>query len=130
MAQIFLMILMVASLAGCSVGMAMSGKRDPNLGAIKVGSSRGEVDLHMGSTAIQTVTNTDGTRTDIYEYEIGNEPSSARAIGHGIMDVLTLGLWEIIGTPIEGFQGDKHRLVVVYDENDRVRSLNQISPKK
>ena len=48
-------------------------------------------------------------RVDLYEYEIGNKPSAGRAIGHGVMDILTLGLWEIIGTPIEGFQGEKKR---------------------
>lgn len=26
----------------------------------------------------------------------------ARAAGHGVMDVATLGLWEIVGTPVEG----------------------------
>jgi len=31
----------------------------------------------------------------------GGEPSTARAIGHGVMDVLTFGVWEIVGTPIE-----------------------------
>ena len=31
--------------SGCSVGMALSGKKDQNLGAIHVGSTRGEVEL-------------------------------------------------------------------------------------
>jgi hypothetical protein len=26
----------------------------------------------------------------------------ARAAGHGVLDVMTLGLWEIAGTPVEG----------------------------
>jgi hypothetical protein len=39
------------------------------------------------------------------------------------MDVLTLGVWEIVGTPIEGVQGDKYHATVVYDENDRVVDL-------
>ena len=25
-----------------------------------------------------------------------------RAVGHGALDVMTLGLWEVVGTPIEG----------------------------
>jgi hypothetical protein len=32
----------------CSVGMALSGSENPDLGAIKVGASRGEVELHLG----------------------------------------------------------------------------------
>jgi hypothetical protein len=34
------------------------------------------------------------------------------------MDVLTLGLWEIVGTPIEGFQGETHEVTVTYDQDD------------
>jgi hypothetical protein len=33
------------ALMGCFVGMAMIGKEDPNLGAFRVGSTRGEVEL-------------------------------------------------------------------------------------
>ncbi len=112
------------TLIGCSVGMAMSGKKDPNLGAFRVGSTRGEVELQLGSP-MSTTTTGEGRRVDLYEYEIGNEPSAGRAIAHGVMDVLTLGIWEIIGTPIEGFQGTKHRLTVTYDQEDRVMAINQ-----
>ncbi|MBI4685561.1 MAG: hypothetical protein HY755_10215 [Nitrospirae bacterium] len=111
-------------LSGCSVGMAMSGKQDPNFGAFRVGSTRGEVELQLGSSITSTTT-PDGKRIDIYEYELGNAPSAGRAIGHGVMDILTLGLWEVVGTPIEGFQGEKRRLFIVYDKNDRVEAINQ-----
>jgi hypothetical protein len=40
--------------------------------------------------------------------------------------VLTLGLWEIAGTPIEGVQGEKYTATVVYDENDRVIDLKTV----
>ena len=39
------------------------------------------------------------------------------------MDVLTLGIWEIVGTPIEGVQGEKYSATMVYDENDKVVDL-------
>jgi hypothetical protein len=112
---------------GCSVGMAMSGKEEPNLGAFRVGSPRGEVELQLGSP-VSTVTNPDGGQTDIYEYELGNKPSAGRAAAHAAMDVLTLGIWEIVGTPIEAFQGETHRLMIVYDAQDRVVSMNRAAP--
>lgn len=31
----------------------------------------------------------------------GGKPSPARATGHAALDVATLGLWEIVGTPAE-----------------------------
>jgi hypothetical protein len=118
---------LLIALMGCSVGMAMSGKEEPNLGAFRVGSPRGEVEIQLGSP-VSTVTNPDGGRTDIYEYELGNKPSAGRAAAHAAMDVLTLGIWEIVGTPIEAFQGETHRLMIVYDAQDRVVSMNRAVP--
>jgi len=105
----FALVSFCFALAGCSVGMAMSGKKDPNLGAFRIGSTRGEVELQLGSP-ISTTTTAEGRRVDLYEYEIGNEPSAGRAIAHGVMDVLTLGIWEIIGTPIRGLSGNEASL--------------------
>jgi hypothetical protein len=62
-------------------------------------------------------------RIDIYEYEIGNEPSAGRAVAHGFADVLTLGLWEIAGTPIEAVQGETYEATVMHDEPDRVAAI-------
>ena len=118
-----LLALVLIVLSGCSVGMAMSGKKEPNLGAFRVGSSRGEVELQLGSP-VSSATTPEGKRVDIYEYKLGNEPSAGRAIGHGVLDVLTLGLWEVAGTPIEGFQGEKKRLTIRYDAKDTVEAIN------
>jgi hypothetical protein len=97
-------------LQACSVGMAMSGDENPDLGAIRVGASRGEVELHLGSPIKTTP-------------PIGNAPSAGRAIGHGVLDVLTLGIWEVVGTPIEGVQGETYDATITYDENDKVADI-------
>jgi hypothetical protein len=110
---------------GCSVGMAMSGSQNPDLGAIRVGATRGEIELHLGSPIKSTLLD-DGHRADVYEYEIGNEPSAGRAAGHAVLDVLTLGIWEIAGTPIEGFQGEEYTATIYYDENDKVVDLRTL----
>jgi hypothetical protein len=112
-------IVLFGLLSACSVGMALSGGENPDLGAVKVGASRGEVEMHLGSPK-SSITLADGRRTDLYEYEIGNEPSAGRAIGHGAMDVLTLGLWEVVGTPIEGVQGERYHATITYDRDDKV----------
>jgi hypothetical protein len=103
-------------LTGCSVGMAVSGNHNPDLGAVHSGATRSEIEMHLGSPV--RVSSVNGYEAATYQYEIGNEPSAGRAIGHGVMDVLTLGLWEVIGTPIEGFQGETHEVTVTY-ENDQ-----------
>jgi hypothetical protein len=109
-------------LQACFVGMASSGSEKPDLGAIRVGPSRGEVELHLGS-AVKTTPLPDGRRADVYQYEIGNEPSAGRAVGHGVMDVLTLGIWEIVGTPIEAVQGETYSATITYDESDKVADI-------
>jgi len=103
-------------LSGCSVGMAMKGKRDPDLRVIRAGAHRAEIELQVGyPVSSQKI----GENTlDIYHYEVGNEPSAGRAMGHAAMDILTLGLWEVAGTPIEAVSGDKRAIAVTYDSND------------
>jgi hypothetical protein len=102
--------------------MAISGKNNPDLGAVKVGASRGEVEMHLGSP-VNSSTLENGNRVEIYEYQTGNEPSAGRAVGHAVMDVLTLGIWEIAGTPIEGFQGEKYRAIVIYGDDDKLTDI-------
>lgn len=116
-------LVFVLLLNGCSVYMAASGHKEPDLGAFSIGSTRAQVEAQLGN-AKGSETIEGGARRDLYEYTLGNEPSAGRAVAHGAADVLTLGLWEVIGTPVEaGSQGDKKQIRVVYDENDRVKSI-------
>ena len=118
-------------MTGCSVGMAMKGTKDPDLRVIRAGAHRAEIELQLGyPISSQKV----GENTlDIYEIEIGNNPSAGRAMGHAVMDIITLGLWEIAGTPIEATTGEKKGLAVTYDKDDiaiRVGSSAGAVPKK
>lgn len=100
----------------------MSGKKTPDMGIVKQNASRGEVELQLGAP-VSVVTLDSGNVINVYEYEVGNDPSAGRAVGHAAMDVLTLGVWEIVGTPIEGFQGDRRSVQVEYDSSDNVVSV-------
>jgi len=66
-----------------------------------------------------------GWKKCTYSYSLGDEGSAGRAIGHGAMDVLTLGIWELVGTPIEGCRGDKYQIAITFDENERVVDLKR-----
>jgi hypothetical protein len=116
-------IAIVGLLSGCSVGMALSGKNTPDLGVVKQNATRGEVELQLGPP-VQVTTLDSGHVVNMYEYEVGNDPSAGRAVGHAAMDVLTFGVWEIVGTPIEGFQGDKRQVQIEYDGSDHVVAVN------
>ena len=109
-------------LQGCSVGMAMSGKPEPNIGVLEVGTKRDIVLLNLGQPT-KTFAK-EGIRTDVFHLERGNQPSTGRAMGHAAMDVLTLGLWEVVGTPIEGFSGDTFTVSIEYDADERVTNIN------
>jgi len=117
--KLFIYAITIALLSGCSVGMAMSGKVTPDLGVVKQKATRGEVELQLGAP-VKVTTLDNGHVVNLYEYEVGNDPSAGRAVGHAVLDLLTLGIWEVVGTPVEGFQGDKRQLQVEYDENDRI----------
>ena len=114
--------LLFAIQCGCSVGMALHGKPEPNLGAIEIGQKRSIVLLNLGQPA-KTLQDEAG-RIDVFELERGNAPSAGRAVGHAAMDVLTFGAWEIIGAPVEGFIGDKFSLTIHYDNEDKVSKMS------
>jgi len=118
---VFHILLARLCLAGCSVGMAMSGKPDPNIGALDVGQSRDLVILNLGQPTKTLLA--ENKRTDVFVLERGNEQSIGRATGHAVMDLLTLGIWEVVGTPIEGFAGETLTLQIEYDEEDKVKSV-------
>jgi hypothetical protein len=114
---------MLFLLGGCSVAMALGGKKEPDLAAVRVGCSRGEVEQVLGKSK-QVASLENGQRMEVYNYETNHEPNPPRAITHGALDVFTLGIWEVVGTPIELNIGDKQSLCVVYGPDDRVVSLN------
>ena len=55
---------------------------------------------------------------------------AGRAVFHGAADVLTLGLWEVVGTPTEGaFNGTEMAYEVRYDKEDRVDQVIALKKK-
>lgn len=117
-------MLVALSLTGCSVGMALSGKETPDLAVVKVGAAKDDVDLQLG--APEQIEELDGgARKATYKYEVGNDPNAIRAIGHGALDVASVGLWEFIGTPIEASTGDEREVVITFDEDERVTRIEQ-----
>jgi hypothetical protein len=109
-------------IASCSVGMALSGKDDPNLSLVKVGASRSVIESQLGEPKSVKVSRYNTICT--YEYSFGDEPDKSRAFMHGTLDVLTLGIWEIAGTPIEGLRGNHYRTTIIYDNQDIATSIN------
>ena len=98
-------------LTACSVVMAAkSGGIDPK--EVSKCQTRACL-IAAGATPVDSEKNKYGKRTS--ESFQANMPtgSAARAAMHGILDVSTLGLWEVAGTPIEGVKGKKTKYVIV-----------------
>jgi hypothetical protein len=109
-------------LSGCSVGMAVAGKETPNLAACRVGATQADIQAELGRpTSSRVLENGDNVCT--YAYEVGNDPSAGRAVLHGGMDVLTFGLWELVGTPAEAMQGQKYEMTVTYDAEGNAKAI-------
>lgn len=121
-------LLVILLFTGCSVGMALHGKPEPNVGALVIGQERDIVLLNLGQPE-QTYFSEE-KKVDVFTIEKGNAPSGGRALGHGAMDVLTLGLWEIVGTPIEATVGSKQKLTVEYDAEDKVSKVYSGVPQE
>ncbi len=123
--------LVILALEGCSVGMAMSGKEQKDTSILFPGSPRSVVIAKLGPPETSTKSD-EGTYIDSYLIVKGNAPSTGRAIAHGALDVFSLGLWELIGTPIEMGAGheDTYRIIIHYDKNDKIKNVEKIKVKE
>lgn len=117
-------ILVISS--GCAVGMAASGGKKVRTEILEVGQSRLVVEEILGRP-VSRVEDSKERRTDVYEFKVGDESSTDRAWLHGIMDVLTLTLWEIPASIYEGVQGDTLTMRITYGSDDRVIEIGQVT---
>ena len=118
-------ILLAVSISGCSVGMALSGKETKDVSVLATGAHWDSVIAKIGPPQT-TITESDGTLVDTWDIVKGNAPSAGRAVAHGAMDFMTLGLWEVVGTPVEMVAGsEKHTIYTVrYDGENKVKNMS------
>lgn len=67
-----------------------------------------------------------GQQVDVFNFVQGYSKTAkiVRALGHGVADVMTLGLWEVVGTPIEGLaNGEVNQVEVHYTKDKRVQKV-------
>ncbi|HKY72031.1 MAG TPA: hypothetical protein VJL88_08945 [Nitrospira sp.] len=89
------------------------------------GLSRGVVIEQLGAPRSSSE-NADGTREDIFEYYEGSstEWKIGRGVFHLAADFFTVGLWEIVATPMEfEIRGDKITARADFDKADTLVSF-------
>ena len=119
-----ILVLLIITMTGCSVFMAAKqpGLKDVELFA--VGTHRSLLLAEFGYPIAKE--DRDGKLYEVFSFIQGYSAGAkaGRAVFHGVADVVTLGLWEIVGTPTEGvFSGDKTVYEVSYDEKSRVDAV-------
>ena len=116
-------IILITMLSACSVKMAAE-KRGIEVEEIMECHNRACIAALGDTEVVETYTNEDGTKRILYK-SLMPQGSTGRAIMHGLLDVATLGIWEVAGTPIEGHMNEDGYLVysVTYDEADVVQTI-------
>lgn len=121
-------IAILGQLNSCSVYMAATQPEKKDTNVLAVGTPRSMVIAELGQPSSTEVKN--NKRTDYFSFVQGYSKGAkaGRAVLHGAADVLTLGLWEVIGTPAEvTFSGDKVIYEVIYDKDDKVEKVIPIN---
>jgi hypothetical protein len=114
----------------------MAGQRsvyrgDPKV--IQVGVERTTIEATLGAPDL-VVPLPDGRARAVYKLDPDAHTRGARnaaVAGHLIADILTLGLWEIIGTPIELAAQDKLTVYTIhYGGDGKVEQVETVGPVK
>ena len=116
--------------SGCAVYMAAHQPSQKNMGLLTAGVPRSNIIAEFGAPV--TSEEKDGLKVDIYRFRQGYSQGAkaARAVTHGAADVLTLGLWEVIGTPTEAtFNGKDVAVKITYDSEDKIKEVVYLSSK-
>jgi outer membrane protein assembly factor BamE (lipoprotein component of BamABCDE complex) len=124
MKRLYILCLLVVFVTGCSVVMATQQPSKRDLSVLSKGVDRSRVVSELGSPLTTDVK--DGKRTDVFSVRQGYSTGAkaGRAVFHAVADVCTLGLWEVVGTPVEAVaSGTDVKVGVCYDTNDRVTEI-------
>ena len=119
MSRIFITLVLIVALSGCSVAMA-SKKRGVEVAEIMDCRTESCI-LALKDTEVIETTETDTGKIVTYR-SLQKQGSTGRAVMHGLLDVATLGIWEIAGTPIEGSKRKKEYYIykIEYDNDGNV----------
>lgn len=114
-------------IAGCSAFMAAKQPEKRDIDLLQPGTTRAQLISEFGAPVVSEFK--DGKRYEIFKFVQGYSTGAkaGRAFFHGAANVVTLGLWELIGTPTEiTFSGDEMAFQVKYDDNDVAEEITII----
>ena len=116
----FLTAYVLAASTGCAVYLAHKGHPGAHLEALGVGTSEQHVEHELGTPSSREPLGA-GKRLSTYRVELTKQPNYARSTVHLLLDLVTLGIWELPGSIYELSSGHRKGDVgIVYGPDDRV----------
>jgi hypothetical protein len=113
-------VLLALFVSGCSVYKAASNE-GVSVTDVRKCNSKGCY-LSLGMEILDKHTDASGKYIETYRAKARKSGFNyVRAAGHGALDVMTLGLWEVAGTPVEGALSNNRGYItarVVYKSKD------------
>jgi hypothetical protein len=126
MLRTLVLIGVFVSMIGCAVVKATNQPDKKNLSVFSAGTPRSYVIAEVGSPTFTE--EKDGQRIDIFAFTQGYSKGAkvGRAFFHGAADLVTLGMWEVVGTPFEAaVNGTDMKIQVTYSD-DRVKEVTYL----
>ena len=127
MRKYLLIIFISLFLTNCATEQALNQPVKKDLSVFTIGTDRELVLLEIGTPA-ETIIK-DGVKYDLFSFVQGYSKGAriARASGHLLAEISTLGLWGLVGTPIEqSYNGKVLGYKVTYDKNDKVFKVEKL----
>jgi hypothetical protein len=110
----------LAAYTGCAVYLAHKGHPGAHLEALGVGTSEQKVEHELGTPSSSEPLGA-GKRLSTYRVELTKQPNYARATVHLLLDLVSLGIWELPGSIYELSSGhSKGDVGIVYGPDDHV----------
>jgi len=91
-----LLSLTMLLLCSCTAVSALQGKPGLDVSRVKAGMSKADTEQILGSPIREWVTSS-GVTYGIYDYDAGVPPSGSEAAAHVFMDIVSVGVWELVG---------------------------------
>ena len=121
------LIFVLLILTACATEQALNQPTKKNLSVLDIGTPRELVVLELGAPADSSIE--DGVKIDLFSIVQGYSKGTriARATGHLAAEIMTIGLWGLVGTPIEqSYNGTILGYKVYYNENDEVSKVEKL----
>lgn len=110
--------------SNCAVYMAATQPAKKAVELFRPGTPRALLLAEFGAPAVSEVDD-DGLKREVFVFQQGYSTGAkvSRAVGHGVADIFTFGMWEAIGTPTEAiFDGNEMAYDVKYDKKENVKT--------